>query len=101
MTAKNGYPTSDANTRPFRVYHEQEGKILQGKCFTWALNAHDAAQRYARWWLKKGETVAVITNTGQELGQYTRRLDHVHASDNAPVTLAQVERQQVKHGRSV
>lgn len=96
---KNSYPTSDANVRPFRVYHEQLGKILQGKCFVWALNAHNAAQIYAKWYLKIGETITVLTNTGNELGQYTRRVHDVHASGNAPDSLAAVERQQQRYGR--
>lgn len=95
---KNGYPTSEATQRPFRVYHEQNGKILQGKCFSYALNAHNSAQSYARWYLEISNTVSVITNTGVELGQYTRRVHDVRASDNAPETLAAVERQQKKYG---
>ena len=94
MAAAKNYPVSTAQVRPFRIYDEGTEKILKGKCFGYVLNAHNAAQVYAKWWLNVGESVTVLDTKGNDLGQYTRRLNAVQTSPNTPQTLAEVERQQ-------
>ena len=90
------YPVSTAQVRPFRIYHEQNRKVLTGKCFGIVLNAHNAAMVYARWYLNVGDTVAVLNSAGIVMGQYTRKIHSVGYM--GPENLVAVEKQQRQRG---
>jgi hypothetical protein len=68
------YPTQPKTIRPYRLWNAQEKKPVLYRYYKHRTNAHHGALIDARW-AKVGTTIEVYNaQTGNLVGQYTRRV---------------------------
>lgn len=82
-TASDGYPLSEGNVRPYRLWNTKEKAALRWRYYSDPKRAHIGALIESRW-SQVGTTIEVYNaHNGRLLGQYTRRLHDIKFSNGS------------------